>query len=375
LQEGFATYYALLVEKEIYGDDYFYSKLYESSQQIKYAAKMDTIPILNEKASSLSFYQKGAWALFALHEAIGDKAFKKAVRSYLEKHSFQTVKTHDFFQEVNEVSDFDTENFSKVWLESNVFNSKLVNELLHKNKTSRLLFELDKLKNKPLSGKANFMEDILKSDVYYTVKEAVVVQLNKEKFENKKKLLELALATYNVQVRQAVASTTAQISEDFRLQYESLLNDKSYQTQEIALFYLWNNFPEQRSLYLEQSKDWIGFSDYNLRTLWLSLAVSTLEYKADKTDLIAELISYSGPNHEAITRQNALEKLISFQLVNDTVLKNLVSATTHHMWQFSKFGRDSIRKLLKDKEMLLSFKKIIPQLDEKEQLQMSRLLN
>jgi aminopeptidase N len=48
LQEGFATYYAALAEREIYGDDYFYSKLYEA-QQIKYASRTDTIPVLNEK--------------------------------------------------------------------------------------------------------------------------------------------------------------------------------------------------------------------------------------------------------------------------------------------------------------------------------------
>jgi aminopeptidase N len=33
------------------------------------------------------------------------------------------------------------------------------------------------------------------------------------------------------------------------------------------------------------------------------------------------------------------------------------------MWQFSKFGRDNIRKLLKDKEM--AFERILSQLDEK----------
>jgi aminopeptidase N len=58
LQEGFATYYAALAEREIYGDDYFYSKLYETAQQIKYASRTDTIPVLNEKASSLSFIKR-----------------------------------------------------------------------------------------------------------------------------------------------------------------------------------------------------------------------------------------------------------------------------------------------------------------------------
>ena len=54
----------------------FYSKLYESAQQLKFASRTDTIPVLNAKASSLTFYQKGAWALHVLHEGIGDKAFK-----------------------------------------------------------------------------------------------------------------------------------------------------------------------------------------------------------------------------------------------------------------------------------------------------------
>jgi aminopeptidase N len=61
----------------------------------------------------------------------------------------------------------------------------------------------------------------------------------------------------------------------FRTQYETLLDDKSYQTQELALYNLWNNFPEQRIQYLDKSKNWIGFNDYNLRTLWLTLALDT----------------------------------------------------------------------------------------------------
>jgi aminopeptidase N len=69
LQEGFATYYALLAERDIYGDDYFYSKLYQSAQQIKYASRTDSIPVLNTKASSLSFIKKGRFVF--THDAIG----------------------------------------------------------------------------------------------------------------------------------------------------------------------------------------------------------------------------------------------------------------------------------------------------------------
>lgn len=374
LQEGFATYYALLAEKEIYGEDYFYAKLYESAQQLRFASRTDTIPVLNAKASSLSFYQKGAWALFILQENIGQKAFKKAVKMYLKKHSFQNVNTQDFFAEIRKVSHYDLDAFSKVWLENSSFNTLEANDLLNKNKAIKVQFEVDKWKKKPLTEKKDFLKRILLSDVYFTVKEAVILQLKNETFEAKKELLELALATNNWQIRQAVASSLNQIPADFRKQYETLLNDKSYQTQEIALYNLWNNFPENSFNYLDLSKNWIGFNDYNLRTLWLSLALSTPNYATNKESLIAELIHYSSINYEATTRQNALEKLIAFNLVNDMVLKNLVNATTHHMWQFSKFGRDNIRILLKKPILRISFERLLTDLNEKEQFQLNRLL-
>jgi aminopeptidase N len=374
LQEGFATYYALLAEKSIYGDDYFYSKLYESSLQLKQASKTDTIPVLNTKASSLSFYQKGAWALHVLRVGIGEKAFKKAVKNYLKKYAYQNVTTQNFFDEIKKVSDYDLVNFSKIWLESSGFNSNITNELLAKNNAMKVQLEVAKLRNKPLSEKYAFFEKTLQSDVYCSVKETIVSQLFKEKFEDKKKLLRLALQTQNIQVRQAVASTLQKIPEEFRAEYETLLDDKSYQTQELVLYNLWNNFQSKRNDYLSKTKDWIGFNDFNLRILWLSLAVSTPEYVSNKEANIQELVNYFSVKYEATTRQNALEYLLNFNIINEPILKNLVNATTHHMWQFSKFGRDNIRILLKNPEIRNTFQNILPSLNEKEQFQLDRLL-
>jgi len=374
LQEGFATYYALLAERDIFGDDYFYSKLYDTAQQIKFASRTDPIPVLNAKASSLTFYEKGAWALFVLHESIGDKAFKKAIKSYLKKYAYQTVTTANFFDEIKKVSNFDLVQFQKTWLESTVFDTAAANALLSKNKAIQIRLEVDKLKKTALSEKRDFLVKTLNSNVFYAVKEAIVNQIEAEKFESKKELLLIALHTNNLQVRQAVAGTLDQIPEDFRAEYETLLDDKSYQTQEIALYYLWKSFPDRRREYLNKSKNWIGFNDYNLRTLWLSLALSTPDYTDNPEALISELIAFSSTKYEASTRQNALEKLIAFKLTNDQVLSNLVNSTTHHMWQFSKFGRDTIRILLKNSEMRASFERILPNLTPDEQFQLNRLL-
>ena len=374
LQEGFATYFALLAERDIYGEDYFYSKLYETAQQIKFASRTDAIPVLNAKASSLTFYEKGAWALFVLHESIGDKAFKKAIKSYLKKYAYKTVNTQNFFDEIKKVSDYDLDKFQKFWLESTVFDTLTANNLLSKNKATQVRLEVDKLKKTPLTEKQGFFIKTLNTDIYYTVKQAIVNQVMNDKYETKKQLLLAGLHSNIIEVRQAVADNFNQIPEDFRIEYETLLDDKSYQTQEIALYLLWKSFSEHRTRYLNKSKDWIGFNDYNLRTLWLSLALSTSNYSSDSDALITELISFSSSKYEATTRQNALEKLIAFKIINDEVLINLVNATTHHMWQFSKFGRDAIRVLLKKNEMRASFERIFPNLNPDEQFQLNRLL-
>lgn len=374
LQEGFATYYALLAEREIFGEDYFYSKLYDTAQQIKFASRTDAIPVLNAKASSLTFYEKGAWALFVLHESIGDKAFKKAIKNYLKKYGYQTVKTQDFFDEIKKVSGFDLNKFQKTWLETTAFDTPTANALLSKNKAILVRLEVDKLKKTPLAEKKDYFLKILNSDVYYTVKKAIIDQIASEKYDAKKELLLLALESNNLKIRQSVAETMNVIPEDFRAAYETLLDDKSYQTQEIALYFLWKNFPERRTEYLNKSQNWIGFNEYNLRTLWLSLALSTTNYIDNPETLILELIAFSSTKYEAATRQNALEKLIGFEIINDQVLSNLVNATTHHMWQFSKFGRDTIRLLLKNPEKRASFERILTNLNPDEKFQLNRLL-
>ena len=92
LQEGFATYYALLAERNLFGDDHFYDELNTYAEQLKRVAKTDTIPVMNEKASTLSFYKKGAWALHVMREDIGPEKFQKAVKMYLKKYQYKIKK-------------------------------------------------------------------------------------------------------------------------------------------------------------------------------------------------------------------------------------------------------------------------------------------
>src|SRR5690625_1390152 len=90
LQEGFATYYALLAEKEIFGKDYFYYKLFEKAEKLKEESDQGKgESLLNPKAGYSTFYEKGAWALHILKEEIGKENFDRGIKNYLEKYKFQ----------------------------------------------------------------------------------------------------------------------------------------------------------------------------------------------------------------------------------------------------------------------------------------------
>lgn len=376
LQEGFATYYALLAEKAVFGDDYYYKKLYDISLQLRNASKTDSIPILNEKASTVSFYQKGAWVLFILREDLGAKVFQQAVKNYLKTFSFKNVTTEDFLNEIGKISKYDCDTFKKKWLENSGFDFEYAIQLLSKNKSIQLLLDCKKKKATPYHEKRDLFEKIMVSAAYFPIKEEIIYQCEKVPFEEKQQLLKLALATNESNVRQAIARTAPKVSTEFKSDFELLLNDKSYITKEIALSTFWAQFPEDQKRILDISKEWIGFNDKNLRILWLTLALGTKEYQMmEKAKYYDELLSYCNPEFETAVRQNALENLLFINDKDQNILSSLVNAMTSIKWQFSKFGKDKIRLLLKNPNIRTYFEQLLPNLSKEENVILRKILS
>ena len=344
LQEGFATYYALLAERYLFGDDYFYEELNEYAEQLIRVSKTDTIPVMNEKASSLSFYKKGAWALHVLRKDIGVKLFQKAVKKYLKKYQYKNVNTDDFLRIIKEISGYDVENFKKVWLETAGFDRALAQKYLNKNSFIQDFSTLRKSK-KSLSE----LVAIMQSDAYYPIKQYVVFQTQNLPYEERKILLDAALATNSIPVRQAVAETMQVIPLDFKAAYETLLLDDSYTTKEIALNHLCDNFPDDCLRYLEQTKGIVGNNDMSFRLNWMALAINS-ENVSDqvKISYYNQLVDFASVKYESSVRQNALELLLQLNPNDEQVIELLFKATAHHKWQFTKFCRDTIRENLKN---------------------------
>ncbi|MHA7060121.1 M1 family metallopeptidase [Aquimarina sp. M1] len=350
LQEGFATYYALLAERAIFGEEYFQYKLYESAEQLTEQSKAaHPTSLLDPKASSLTFYQRGAWALHALKNRIGDANFKVTVTNYLEKHQFSNVTTSDFIKIAAQVSGQDLSDYQKIWLEATVFPSQEALDILTTSSFIKKYLSLAAERTQPLAGKWGTLATALDFPVNEYLGQEVVYQLEGETSQEAIALFTKAFETNNIYVRQAIANTMRTIPKSVQKQYESLLKDESYATIEPALYHLWANFPAERARYLEQTKDIIGFHDKNVRILWLILALNTPDYQRERhQEFYAELSGYSSPKHHFSTRENAFTYLESLQAFSDQSLADLLDGALHHNWRFRNFCRKVLDNLLKN---------------------------
>lgn len=331
LQEGFATYYALLAEREVFGDNYYYWRLYEYAQELQDQDKSGhSTSLLNPKSSSTTFYKKGAWVLHLLREQVGGKAFKKAVKNYVLKHQFKVVTTTDFISELEKASGKSLDDFVDVWLNDAKFYYLNALESL---KQSTFIQEYLMVDCEVYTSKC---KDYLSSGISDEAKIKLIAQMpNKIKAEDFKN---------PIKVRQAIAKYLRKIPEHLKLEYKSLLNDPSYYTKEIALQTLWMNFPKERTRYLNKTKDITGLKDRSLRILWLTLALITEGYEPDnKSQYFNELTHYTSDYYGFEVRINAFQYLNQIQACNETCKKHLEAATKHHNWQFSKFAKAMLK--------------------------------
>lgn len=366
LQEGFSTYFALMAEKDVFGEDYFYWQLYQTAEQLKAASDEGKgESLLNPKASSLTFYQKGAWALHILREKIGNSAFKTAVKNYLEKYKFKNVSTNDFLNEVKAVSQIDISDFENNWLKQSAFQSEEAYRSLMKSSFVNDYFEVSALRAVPFSEKKIQLKTALTFPDDFIGQEAVY-QLMDEPISETLPLYKTAFDSNNLYVRQAIALSLETIPKALQKEYESLLKDNSYVTLETALYQLWMQFPEKRTEYLDQTKGIEGFQNKNIRQLWLALALITEGYDTpQKRDYLNELKNYSSTAYSFEIRAKAFEYVNELHLWDRETLKSLVEACVHPTWRFAKSSKEILNGLIQDREMHEEMKALKNQVSEK----------
>ncbi|NAS13102.1 M1 family metallopeptidase [Poritiphilus flavus] len=357
LHEGFATFYAYLAEKDIFGEEYFYWRLYDTAKQLEDLEQESRGDALtNPKAGSLTFYEKGAWALYILYQDLGEKNFKKGIRSYLEKYQYQNVTIDEFIAEMEDAGGKDLLAFREEWLEDDDFPfDEVKKRLIKASRPIKDFFDLQK----EMTSSSDQDEAIL--DRYWTatdseeLKKRIILKYHKS-LSNE--FLKKAFDSQKLKIRQALSAVISPVPSELRTAYEGLLKEDSYITVENAFYQLWIQFPESRPKYLDMTAEVEGFPNKNIRLLWLLLAVLTRDYlsEEDKQLYTLELVGYTSPQYSFEIRQNAFQLLNEVQGLTDSNLVDLINASAHHSWQFRKFARRLLDKLLEDdkqKERLL----------------------
>lgn len=121
LNEGFATYYETLYDGHKHGRDAMRWNLYNNARAVL-GQSNDTRPIVwrgfdspDEQFSYLA-YPKGAWVLHMLRSQLGEDLFRRCVKTYLERHAYDTVVTEDLNAILEELSGRSFDQFFDQWV-------------------------------------------------------------------------------------------------------------------------------------------------------------------------------------------------------------------------------------------------------------------
>ena len=122
LSEGFATYFAILYQESVYGDEKRKEELELDRKQIFDYYKKNPSPIVDPsikdpmKVLSTNTYQKAGWVLNILRHKLGEEIFWKGIRAYYAKYRNANAMTADFQKVMEEVSGENLESFFKQWI-------------------------------------------------------------------------------------------------------------------------------------------------------------------------------------------------------------------------------------------------------------------
>ncbi len=122
LNEGFATYYAHLYEGHKFGRDELLYGLWNDAERQIFPQGDDTKPMVwrDYRDASEQFdyraYPKGSWVLHMLRSHFGDELYRRAVKTYLERHALGTVTSDDLRQVFEELSGQPLDRFFDQWV-------------------------------------------------------------------------------------------------------------------------------------------------------------------------------------------------------------------------------------------------------------------
>lgn len=116
LTESFATYFAKMFEKHIFGENYYQADRHKELADVLSAAQRNSLPVMHSRSGRERIYQKGSLVFDMLRDVMGDSEFKAVMQYYLEQYPYQTAESNDFLQAIRKVTGRSMEWFFEQWI-------------------------------------------------------------------------------------------------------------------------------------------------------------------------------------------------------------------------------------------------------------------
>ena len=349
LHEGFATYYAYRTEMHLLGKEAVYWKLFDTARALSQRdLKGEGESLLDPGSGSLTFYEKGAWALFELEDLTGAAAFRKGIQEYLTSKAYGNARVADFIRIMEGSAGLSLESFRHTWLRPDTFPvARAMEYLSERSPAIRTFLELEKdVQQNPemdeqqliraweAHEEAGYREHLLRAyGPVFT-----------------RPFLDTLFAEGPVEIWKVLLETTPNLEGWMKPHLESWLDAPSYDLREGALFRLWVEDPAGRANYLDRVSQNGSLADTELQQLWWLMATSTESYATpeEKIAYLDRLRETTSPAYPWEVRQNAIAILYEVGGLSEKNMADIVQATEHHSWQFRKFARAVFQDVLGD---------------------------
>jgi aminopeptidase N len=121
LNEGFATFGATLWEEHYYGPDAAAYRYWREQNSWMQSNELFPVPIVTRNIDDSveyvgNVYDKGGWVLRMLREQLGNDAFFRALKHYLETYRLQNVVSADLAKAIEESSGTNIDQFFDQWI-------------------------------------------------------------------------------------------------------------------------------------------------------------------------------------------------------------------------------------------------------------------
>ncbi len=347
LHEGFATFYAYRAEGFLFGPAYTHWKLYETARVLE-AMDRDGQgeSLLDPNAGSLTFYEKGAWALYALRDQLGQENFDRGVREFLSTYAYASATVPDFLSIMESVSGTSLQQYRATWLESREFPVDTALAYLedHEAEIGNFLAAYGEIRTWILPNEDRFLE-FWNSDASPQYRAHLLEALGAA---TTRRIWEQAAGEESPVVHKALLEQTGEMKPWMQPYLQRWLDAPSYVLRENAFFKLWAGDAANRPEYLDRLAANGSLEAIRLRQLWLLLAVLTPEYQTPerRQEYLGALRATTAPGNSWETRQNALAMLHQVRALNSNNISDLMEATEHHSWQFRKFSRSLLGEVV-----------------------------